>query len=288
MDPAFFPDSIDYPNSLNMELDIMHNPYNQRPLHRTTLEGRAGITDHSGMFFPLRNGYPNFLAGQRVSCPNSKGHWFYDRLTRVTGWLARLRAFVFHFDRRRAEWLRGIAPNPGDRVLEVGVGAGWNIRHLPMHARYYGLDSSAGMLDRCAKNARRWGYDIQLSQANAGYLPYRDNTFDCIYHIGDINFFNDRCRAIREMIRVAKPGARITVIGTTAKEIKKQFQKMPFLQRSICGEPVDRSRLYAPAQFVPEEIRDLEIKLIDNGSKYRLSFVKPIAEPHRIFLLPNM
>lgn len=288
MDPAFFSDSIDYPNSLNMELDIMHNPYNQRPLHPTTLDGRTGITDDSGMFFPIRNGYPNFLAAFRISALNRQAQRFYDRLALIKSWLLRLRAFVFQFDRRRAEWIRGIAPNPGDRVLEVAVGAGWNIRHLPRHARYYGLDISAGMLDRCAKNAGRWGYDVQLAQANAKYLPYRDNTFDSVFHIGGINFFNDRCRAIREMIRVAKPGARITVIGSTAKELKKQFQKIPFLQRGVCGKPVDRSRLYAPAQFVPEEIRDVEIKLIDNGSMYRLSFVKPITSPHKMFLLPNM
>jgi len=81
--------------------------------------------------------------------------------------------------------------------------------------------------------------------------------------------------------------ARVTIIDSTAKEIKKQVQRMPFVRRCVCDEAVDRSRLYAPAQFVPEEIRDVEVKLINNGSMYRLSFVKPINESHKMFLLPN-
>jgi len=286
-DPAFFPGSFDYPNTLTMELDIMQNPYNNRPLHRATVNGRVGLADDTGMFFPFRNGYPNFLAGQQVTGLNRQVQRFYDSMGRLAGWLEQLRAFLFPFDRRRTEWLRNISPKPGDRVLEVAVGAGCNIRRLPANVRYYGLDISGGMLDRCVRNVRRWGLNLQLSQANAEYLPYCDNTFDSVFHIGGINFFNDRGRAICEMIRVAKPGARVTIIDATAKEIKKQVQRMPFVRRCVCDEAVDRSRLYAPAQFVPEEIRDVEVKLIDNGSMYRLSFVKPINESHKMFLLPN-
>lgn len=33
--------------------------------------------------------------------------------------------------------------------------------------------------------------------------------FDTVFHVGGINFFNDRARAISEMIRVARPGTKL-------------------------------------------------------------------------------
>lgn len=272
----------------DMELELMQNPYNGLPLQRVRAKGRDGLTDDSGAFFPLRNGYPNFLAGQQITGLNQKNQQYYDRSGRMVDLMQRFSNIWRNQDRSRAEYFRGMHINPGDRVLEISVGAGCNIRYLPAHGRYFGLDISSGMLDRCIKNMRRQGLNLQLAQANAEYLPYRDGSFDCVFHTGGINFFNDRGRAIREMIRVAKPGARITIIDATEKEIKRQYRKIPFMRRCICEEMVDRSRLYAPAQFVPEEIRDVEVKLINDGAMYRLSFLKPIMETHKMFLLPNM
>lgn len=271
----------------DMELEIMQNPYNGLPLQRIREKGRDGLTDDNGAFFPMRNGYPNFLAGRQLTGLNQKIQKYYDRSGRILDLMQRFSHLWNNPERTRAEYFRGMHINPGDRVLEVSVGAGCNIRYLPKHGRYFGLDISGGMLDRCLKNIRRWGLNLQLAQANAEYLPYRDGSFDCVFHTGGINFFNDRERAIREMIRVAKPGARITIIDATEKEIKRQYRNIPFISRCISEEMVDRSRLYAPAQFVPEEIRDVEVKLINDGAMYRLSFVKPIRDTHKMFLLPN-
>lgn len=272
----------------DMELELMQNPYNGLPLQRVRAKGFDGLTDDSGAFFPLCNGgYPNFLAGQQITGLNQKIQRYYDRSGRMLDLVQRLSTLWNKPERARAEYFRGMHINPGDRILEVSVGAGCNIRYLPAYGRYFGIDISGGMLDRCQKNIRRWELNLQLAQANAEYLPYRDGSFDCVFHTGGINFFNDRGRAIREMIRVAKPGARITIIDATEKEIKRQYRKIPFMRRCIGEEMVDRSRLYAPAQFVPEEIRDVEIKLINDGAMYRLSFVKPIRDTHKMFLLPN-
>lgn len=270
-----------------MEPEIMQNPYNGLPLRWTNAKGNNGLTDDSGSFFPFRKDYPNFLADQQLTGLNRKFQQIYDRASAFANLGERFFSKAFDYAKTRKNWLQGITVNPGDRVLEVSVGAGWNIRHLPRHARYFGMDISAGMLDHCVKNARRWGIDLQLCQANAEYLPYCDNSFDTVFHVGGINFFNDRCRAIREMVRVAKPGARIVIIDQTARDIKKQYRKIPIMRRCYSDKEVDRSRLYAPAACVPEEIRDLEVKLIDDGSMYQLSFVKPIKDMHAMYLLSN-
>ena len=255
----------------------MQNPYNGLPLRWTFQRGRKELTDGLGAIFPLRNGYPNFLAGQKLTGLNHKFQRLYDRIGQVAGILERFFGLFAPVDHLCDEWLQGLQINPGDRVLEVSVGTGRNLRYLPAHARYYGMDISSGMLDRCTVNARRWGMRVNLCQANAECLPYCDNSFDSVFHIGGINFFNDRGRAIREMIRVARPGARIVIIDTTEKELQNQYRKIPFARQYFCDADIDRTRLYAPAQFVPEEIRDIEVRLIADGARYRLSFVKPVA-----------
>lgn len=46
-----------------------------------------------------------------------------------------------------------------------------------------------------------------------------------VFHIGGINFFNDKGKAVVEMIRVAKPGAKIYV----GDEKKKLIEEQPSL-----------------------------------------------------------
>ena len=52
---------------------------------------------------------------------------------------------------------------------------------------------------------------MDLLLGNGEQLPVEDETFDGVFHVGGINFFNDKKSAIDEMIRVAKSGARILI-----------------------------------------------------------------------------
>src|SRR6202035_247553 len=104
---------------------------------------------------------------------------------------------------------------PHARVLEVGVGTGANLRYLPPDIDFYGLDLSWGMLRKCRKKLRKCSGPARLSQAEASHLPFRTEVFDCVFHVGGINFFSDPKRAIREMIWVAKPGTKIVISDET-------------------------------------------------------------------------
>lgn len=52
---------------------------------------------------------------------------------------------------------------------------------------------------------------IKFVISNASYLPYADNTFDAIFHIGGINTFTEIERAFKEFVRVVKPGGNIVL-----------------------------------------------------------------------------
>lgn len=49
---------------------------------------------------------------------------------------------------------------------------------------------------------KRWK-NIELQRANASHLPYKDDIFDAVMHVGGINTFGEKKRALHEMIRVA-------------------------------------------------------------------------------------
>lgn len=119
----------------------------------------------------------------------------------------------------------------GNRVLEVGVGTGANLPFI--HEKtgsggtISGVDISDGMLDRCRKNIRKWKIKADIRFGKAEKLPYPDDSFDAVLGFGAINFLADKRKAILEMVRVAKPGARIVMgdecfpfIGTPESALK--------------------------------------------------------------------
>jgi len=162
----------------------------------------------------------------------------------------------------------------GYKVLETSIGTARNMKYLPEKAFYYGLDISMGMLMKCRKNMTRWKREIELFQGNAEFLPFKEETFDSVFHVGGINFFNDRKRAIEEMIRVAKPGAKIAIADEMEKTIVKQYEKMPIAKKYYNLSKIDKSRLVAPVDLVPVDMKDIKVKEILKRF-YILTFRKP-------------
>lgn len=110
---------------------------------------------------------------------------------------------------------REIAGLPdGARVLDVPVGGGVALRGLRpgAHVDYVAADISQAMLDRALDVARRRGVAEQVTTAIAdvGALPFEDGSFDLVVSLTGLHVFPDPHRAIREMVRVLKPGAAIT------------------------------------------------------------------------------
>ena len=54
------------------------------------------------------------------------------------------------------------------------------------------------MLANCQANLSRWQMDADLFLGNAESLPFADESFDVVFHVGGINFFNDRAKAIND------------------------------------------------------------------------------------------
>lgn len=226
--------------------------------------------------YPVIAGIPYFIQPQELTGLNRRFAHVYD----WASWGYRLfskMAFAvigMNEEQGRREVTDRLEPK-GGRVLEVSVGPGVNLPYLAGRAdvgEIYGLDISVGQLKRCREYVANRGWDVQLQLGNAEQLPYLENTFDAVFHIGGINFFNDKKKAIEEMIRVAKPGTRVLIADEYEKGAQGYEKIFPGFERHFEGK---REAIVPPLDLVPEAMLKRRIFDIWNGWFFCIEFSKP-------------
>lgn len=227
----------------------------------------------TGRIYPMRDGIPLFLGS--VTGLNRKYQAMYDRLAPGYDLAERLYRFFTRKADYRLAYIPELEIGPGARVLEVSVGTGANLRYLPRDAELFGIDLSWGMLRKCARNVRRWRLGAELFQAEAERLPFPSQLFDSVFHVGGINFFSDKGRAIREMVRVAKPGTKIVIVDETEQIVREHYQRNPATARYY--EP-GTENVRCPVDLVPAGMLDVRAREIYEGKLYCLTFRTPGAE----------
>jgi len=258
---------------------LLCRPGTYEPLRLATAPGAEGsapevlVGVHSGEIFPIRDGIPLLLDTSKVTGFNQTYQRFYNRVAGLYDGAIRLYANLAgrgeqHF---REEYLRELDVRDGGRVLEVSIGTGANLPFFPAKADYFGLDLSWGMLKKCQKNLKKWQLEAELVLGNAEGLPFFDESFDVVFHVGGINAFNDRAKAILEMIRVARAGTKIAIVDESAK-LMESFSWVPSVRKWLQGHA---DRFSAPVGLVPTAMRDVQVKAIARGNMYCLTFRKP-------------
>lgn len=91
------------------------------------------------------------------------------------------------------------------RLLDIGVGTGLSLPHYPPEVEVVGIDYSRPMLRHAMSWRGRAG--AELVQADAERLPFADRSFDSVAFSLCLCTIPDPQRAIREALRVARPGA---------------------------------------------------------------------------------
>ena len=260
-------------------VQILCDPYTHEPLRlvqEMTQEGKMNEfleAVESGRRYPFRNGIPELFDQALVEGFNLRFQEFYRRSAgiydRSMHFLARLAGGGE--TKFRKQYLDLLELKEGSRVLELSVGTGANIALLPVGINACGLDLSWEMLARCQKNLRKSGRQAELFFGNAELLPFRDAVFDVVLHVGGVNAFNDRARAINEMIRVAKPGTRIVIADETAKMIQKTGWTKS--SKKMLDEWGDRFE--PPVKFLPGDMQEVKVDELVKGYFYLLTFRKP-------------
>ena len=150
----------------------------------------------------------------------------------------------------------------GDAVLDIAGGTG------DLAARFSDIVGANGRVvladinDSMLKVGRDKLLDtghmgnLEFVQADAQYLPFPDDTFDCITIAFGLRNVTDKGRALASMQRVLKPGGRLCVLEFSKpiyQPLQKAYDFYSFKLLPRMGELIARDR--ASYQYLAESIR---------------------------------
>lgn len=125
----------------------------------------------------------------------------YDRVFRV-------------FNESREAVVRNLKIDPGERVLEVGVGTGLCLPMYPAHCRVTAIDLSAAMLSKAAQRVEEEGLiNVTLERMDAGAMTFADSAFDLVIAAYVVTAVPDYRKLMSEMVRVSRPGGRLVMLN---------------------------------------------------------------------------
>lgn len=107
-------------------------------------------------------------------------------------------------------------PQPGERVADLGSGAGMDSMLAGLwvgsEGRVVGVDMTAEMLERSRRVAAQLGFaNVEFRKGLIENLPVEDGWADVVISNGVINLCPDKLGVYREIARILRPGGRMTI-----------------------------------------------------------------------------
>ena len=124
------------------------------------------------------------------------------------------RVFGRVFQASRETVVRNLKVDPGERVLEVGVGTGLCLPLYPPHCDITAIDLSDAMLEKAAERVKELGLsNVKLMLMDAGEMDFADSSFDVVIAAYVVTAVPDYRKLMKEMVRVSKPGGRLILLN---------------------------------------------------------------------------
>ncbi|MFA5631673.1 MAG: bifunctional demethylmenaquinone methyltransferase/2-methoxy-6-polyprenyl-1,4-benzoquinol methylase UbiE [Porticoccaceae bacterium] len=167
---------------------------------------------------------------------------------------------------------------PGQRVLDIAGGTGDLAAKFSRIVGAEGLVVLADINDSMLRVGRDKLTDkgvagnLVYTQADAQYLPFADNSFDCITIAFGLRNVTDKDLALRSMLRVLKPGGRLLVLEfskPTSEAFAKlydlySFKLLPKIGRVVAGDE-DSYRYLAESIRMHPDQDTLKTMMADAG-----------------------
>lgn len=206
----------------------------------------------------------------------------------VLGWHAPFGNALIEESRLRPDsWMLDVATGTGEPGLTAA--------RLVPEGTVTLTDLSEGMLLVARENAQARGLgNVRIVASDAAALPFDDGTFDAVVCRFGFMFFPDMSAALAEMVRVAKPGARICaavwsraaenpwaslILGTIARhaELPVPPSDTPGLFR--CAAQGFMSRVFSQGGLLEVSERKVSTDMMPESPEIYWEFMTDIAAP---------
>jgi len=199
--------------------------------------------------FPLHKNYVKFKP-QIEEIIRDKNEYALSSLLKIRNYLNEKNDIVRHYSQRskeydkivqfywpygREETVKRLELKPGEKLLEIGVGTGLNLKYFPDYCEVTGIDVCEGMLAEARKKLEKYGKkNVKLHLMSANKMKFQDNTFDKALSIWALCSMSDPLGALEELCRVCKPQAKIAILEV----VRSPIEEVALLQ--ILLRPINR------------------------------------------------
>jgi ubiquinone/menaquinone biosynthesis C-methylase UbiE len=145
-----------------------------------------------------------------------------------------------------------IATGPGEPALSMAALVG-------PEGKIFGIDPIPEMVAGARRAAVRLGIrNVQFDVAFADHLPFPDDTFDAVISRFGIMFFPSPVDAIREMLRVLKPGGKLALaVWHFAERNPFHYSLARVIDRHVESPPLAPDALDAFRFASPGKLREI-------------------------------
>jgi len=152
---------------------------------------------------------------------------------------------------------------PGDVVLDIGSGSGTDAliasRLVGPGGRVMGLDMTAAMREKLQANvALARAANLEVLAGNAEQIPLPDASVDVVTTNGVLNLVPDKPRAIREIVRVLRPGGRLQLADIVVESLPSEACRSHPELWAECVVGATTAETYR-AEFSAAGLGDLEV-----------------------------
>ena len=130
--------------------------------------------------------------------------------------------------------IEALKPATGDNILEIGMGNGYFVKDIlsgEKSIKYTGCDFSETMVNEARKHNDAFitSGQAEFYLADAGKLPFEDETFDKVFSVNTIYFWDNFQLVFSEIRRVLKPRGLIT-LSVRPKSVMENY---PFVKHGF-------------------------------------------------------
>jgi SAM-dependent methyltransferase len=145
-----------------------------------------------------------------------------------------------------------IATGPGEPALTIAALVG-------PEGRIFGIDPVPEMVEAARRAADHLGFrNAQFDVASADRLPFPADTFDAVVSRFGVMFFPSPVDAVREMLRVLKPGRKLALAVWNSAERNPFFYSLQRVIERFAVSPPPPPDALEPFRFAPSgKLRDV-------------------------------